>query len=88
VRSKVSVKEREEGIMREDYRCGEMAIMFLAGLTIGTMNGLLLAPHSGAYTRRQLQNLVEDVKEQASTLASEAKEAVENVAEQGKRIVT
>ena len=74
--------------MREDYRCGEMAIMFLAGLTIGTMTGLLLAPHSGAYTRRQLQNLVEDVKEQASTLASEAKEAVENVAEQGKRIIT
>ena len=73
--------------MREDCRCGEMAVMFLAGLTIGTMTGLLLAPHSGAYTRRQLQNLAEDVKDQASTLASDTKHAVENVVEQGKRIV-
>jgi len=85
---KVYAKKREEEIMREDCRCGEMAVMFLAGLTIGTMAGLLLAPHSGAYMRRQLQNLAEDVKEQASTLASEAKEAVENVVEQGKRIIT
>ncbi|MBX3332707.1 MAG: YtxH domain-containing protein [Nitrospira sp.] len=81
-------KEREEEIMREDCRCGEMAVMFLAGLTIGTMTGLLLAPHSGAYTRRQLQNLAEDVKDQASALASETKHAVENVVEQGKRIVS
>ncbi len=73
--------------MREDCRCGEMAVMFLAGLTIGTMTGLLLAPHSGAYTRRQLQNLAEEVQEQASALASDAKEAVENAMEQGKRIV-
>lgn len=74
--------------MREGCRCGEMVVMFLAGLTIGTMTGLLLAPHSGAYTRRQLQNLAEDVKEQASALAAEAKESVENVMEQGKRIVS
>jgi len=74
--------------MREDCRCGEMAVMFLAGLTIGTMAGLLLAPHSGAYTRRQLQNLAEEVQEQASALASDAKEAVENAVEKGKRIVS
>ncbi len=74
--------------MREDCRCGEMAVMFLAGLTIGTMTGLLLAPHSGAYTRRQLQNLAEEVQEQASALASDAKEAVENAVEKGKRIVS
>lgn len=74
--------------MRDDCRCGEIAVMFLAGVTVGTMAGLLLAPHSGTYMRRQLQNLAEDAKEQASTLASEAKDAVENVVEQGKRIVS
>ncbi|MDH4245007.1 MAG: YtxH domain-containing protein [Nitrospira sp.] len=74
--------------MREDCRCGEMAVMFLAGLTIGTMTGLLLAPHSGAYTRRQLQNLAEEVQEQASALASDAKEVVENAVGKGKRIVS
>jgi gas vesicle protein len=65
-----------------------MAVMFLAGAAMGMVAGLLLAPHSGAYTRRQLQNLAEDVKDQASTLASDAKHAVENVVEQGKRIVS
>jgi len=74
--------------MQQDGRCGEMAVMFLAGLTIGVTAGLLLAPHSGAYTRRRIQNFSEDVKEQASHLASEAKDAVENVVQQGKRIVS
>lgn len=74
--------------MREDCRCGEMAVTFLVGLTIGTMAGLLLAPHSGAYTRRQLQNLAEDVKERASGLAADAKEAIDDVVQEGKRIVS
>ncbi|MDH4155367.1 MAG: YtxH domain-containing protein [Nitrospira sp.] len=73
--------------MQQECRCGEVTVMLLAGLAIGTVAGLLLAPHSGSYTRRQLQNLAEDVKEQASTLASEAKEAMETVVDQGKRIV-
>ncbi len=74
--------------MQDQCRCGEMSVMFLAGLAIGAVAGLMLAPHSGAYTRRQLQNLAEDVKEQASGLASEAKEAVENVVKEGKRIMS
>jgi len=75
--------------MREEYHGSEreIAAVFLAGLTIGLMTGFLLAPHSGAYTRRQLRNVAEDVKEQASILASDAKEAVENAMEKGKRIV-
>lgn len=74
--------------MQQDCRCGGMAVMFLAGAAIGTVAGLLLAPHSGAYTRRQFQNLAEDAKDQASTLASDAKRAVDNVVERGKRIVS
>ena len=62
--------------------------MFLAGLAIGTMTGLLLAPHSGAYTRRQLQHFGEDVKERVSELAADAKDAVDDVVEKGKRIVS
>ncbi len=74
--------------MQQGCRCGEMTVMFLAGLAVGAVASLLLAPHSGAYTRRQLQNLAEDVKEQASTLAAEAKETVDSVVQQGKRIVS
>ena len=74
--------------MQQDCRSGELLLMFLAGLTIGTTAGLLLAPHSGAYTRRQIKNLAEDMKEQMSNLASDAKDAVENVVQEGKRIVS
>jgi gas vesicle protein len=74
--------------MQQECRCGEMAVVFLAGLAIGTVAGLLLAPHSGSYTRRQLQNLGEDVKERVSGLAADAKDAVDDVLEKGKRIVS
>jgi gas vesicle protein len=74
--------------MQQDSRCGEMAVIFLAGLTIGTVTGLLLAPHSGSYTRRQLQNLGEDVTERMAGLAADAKDAVDEVMEKGKRIVS
>ena len=74
--------------MQQVSQCGAMAVAFLAGLVVGAVAGLLLAPHSGAYTRRQLQNLSEDVKERTSILAADAKEAVDSVVEQGKRIVS
>jgi gas vesicle protein len=74
--------------MRQDSQCGGMSVAFLAGLVMGGVAGLLLAPHSGAYTRRQLQNLAEDVKEQASGLVADSKEAVDTVVQQGKRIVS
>lgn len=64
------------------------ALTFAAGALLGVVAGILIAPHSGAYTRRQLQNLAEDVKEQASVLTADAKEAVEAVAQQGKRMVS
>jgi gas vesicle protein len=74
--------------MRQDSQCGVMSVVFLAGMATGAVAALVLAPHSGAYTRRQLQNLAEDVKESASGLAADAKEAVEDVMDQGKRIVS
>jgi gas vesicle protein len=73
--------------MQQSCRCGEMTVMFLAGVAIGTAAGVLLAPHSGAYTRRHLENLADEVKEQACILASDFKDAVENVVQEGKRII-
>ena len=63
------------------------ALAFAAGVLVGIATGILVAPHSGAYTRRRLQNLAEDVKERASGLAADAKEAAESVVAQGKRMV-
>ena len=69
--------------MEQDSRCGEMAVMFLAGVAVGAAAGLLLAPHSGSYTRRQLQNFAEDVTERMVGLAGDAKDAVDDVMEKG-----
>jgi len=69
--------------MEQDSRCGEMAVMFLAGVAVGAAAGLLLAPHSGSYTRRQLQNLAEDVTERMVGLAGDAKDAIDDVMEKG-----
>ncbi|MDH4098781.1 MAG: YtxH domain-containing protein [Nitrospira sp.] len=74
--------------MEQDSRCGEMAVMFLAGLAVGAAAGLLLAPHSGSYTRRQLQNLAEDVTERMVGLVGDAKDAVDEAVEKGKGIVS
>ena len=64
------------------------ALTFATGVLVGLAAGILAAPHSGAYTRRQLQNLAEDVKERASGLAADAKEAIDDVVQEGKRIVS
>lgn len=61
---------------------------FAIGVAVGIAAGLLIAPHSGAYTRRQLQNLAEDLKEGAGALADEAKRVVGDVVAEGKRLVT
>ncbi|MDP3090542.1 MAG: YtxH domain-containing protein [Nitrospira sp.] len=64
------------------------ALTFATGVLVGLAAGIVAAPHSGAYTRRQLQNLAEDAKERASGLAADAKAAIDDVVQQGKRIVS
>ena len=46
---------------------------FLAGGLIGAGVALLLAPQSGKKTRKQIRELAEDVKEQASEYAEKVK---------------
>jgi gas vesicle protein len=64
------------------------ALGFAIGVSVGIAAGLLVAPQSGAQTRRQLQNLAEDLKESASVLADEAQKIVGNVVAESKRLVT
>lgn len=54
------------------------SVMFGAGILLGVGIGVLLAPHSGAYTRRQLRNLAEDVGERAGSLVDDAQDAVKS----------
>lgn len=62
-------------------------IAFVTGVVAGAAAGLLLAPHSGAYTRRRLRDLVEDVGERANCMAEDARQAVGGVIDRGRRLV-
>jgi len=57
---------------------------FLAGLVAGIGTGLLLAPQSGARTRRQLYSLAKDLQEETSHMLGDAKTSIGKVIEQDK----
>jgi gas vesicle protein len=61
---------------------------FFAGLVAGIGAGILLAPQSGARTRRQLHNLAEDLGAQTSYMLGDAKTSIGKVLEHGKRLVS
>ena len=50
------------------------------GFCFGIGSGLLLAPHSGARTRRQLKHFTED-------MIDDTKEAIEEVMDRGKQLM-
>jgi gas vesicle protein len=74
--------------MIEGTRCtGMSTTTFFAGLLAGIGTGLLLAPQSGARTRRQLENLAKDLQEDTSHMLGDAKTSIGKVIEQGKNLV-
>jgi gas vesicle protein len=74
--------------MNEGTRCtGIGTTAFFAGLFAGIGAGLLLAPQSGARTRRQLESLAKDLQEDTSHMLGNAKTSIDNVIEQGKSLV-
>jgi gas vesicle protein len=57
------------------------ATAFVTGLCVGVGTGVLIAPQSGARTRRRLKSFAEDVAEDTA-------EAVDEVIERGRRLMT
>ena len=62
-------------------------LALITGVIMGTGLGMLLAPQSGARTRRQLRNMVEDATERVGELADDAKDTVNDVVERGRKLV-
>lgn len=60
----------------------------LTGLLVGGTAGVLYAPQSGARTRRQLENLAEDMRERAGQITEDTAEAIEKLVERGRRFIT
>lgn len=58
---------------------------FMAGLAVGTGVGLVIAPHSGAHTRRHLKVLASDLTERITELGQEALEATQRLTKRGPR---
>jgi len=69
------------------YSAGAVAFAFLAGAVIGAGAALLLAPQSGAETRKLLRNYAEKAEEEALEKAKEARVALDKAIEQGKQFV-
>ena len=69
------------------YSAGSVAFAFLAGAIIGAGAALLLAPQTGAETRRLLKNYAEKAEEEALEKAKEAKATIEKAVEQGKQFI-
>ena len=71
--------------MTEGTRCtGMSTTAFFAGLVAGIGTGLLLAPQSGARTRRQLHSLAKDLQEESNYMLGDAKASLGKVFGQGK----
>lgn len=63
-------------------------LMFLAGMAVGVGTGLLIAPESGVRTRRRLRNYAEDLGDEITDLADEAKIKVGKFVDRGKELVS
>ena len=74
--------------MTERTGCiGMSTTTFFAGLIAGMSMGLLLAPQSGARTRRQLHALAKDLEEETNYILDDAKTSIGKAIEQGKSFV-
>jgi gas vesicle protein len=81
-------EQQEDGAMTEGTGCtGMSTTAFFAGLVAGIGTGLLLAPQSGARTRRQLHSLTKDLQEETSHMLGDAKTSIDKAIEQGKSLV-
>lgn len=72
-----------------DARCSSQAVAlaFLGGAIAGAVAGILLAPKSGDDTRRELRGYARKAEEELIEKAKEAREALDEMIERGKRFV-
>ena len=81
-------EQQEDRAVTEGTRCPGMSMTaFFTGLVAGIGTGLLLAPQSGARTRRQLHSLTQDPQEETSHMLADAKTSIGKTIEQGKCLV-
>lgn len=65
---------------------GSLVLSFLLGGMVGAGLALLLAPQSGAETRRKIREMADEVKDKAEGYAGMAKEQVTSSVEKAKEM--
>jgi gas vesicle protein len=73
--------------MMGDKSAGSKASVFLVGLGIGALVGLLFAPKSGEETRDYLSDRADEGREYAQRKARELRERAEDLIERSKEIM-
>lgn len=68
------------------FSSSSVLVSFLLGGMVGAGLALLLAPQSGAETRRKIREITEEVKEKTSDYVEQAKEKVTSTIGKGKEI--
>lgn len=75
--------------MTQETRCAWMSMTtFFIGFAMGVGAGFLLAPQSGARTRRQLHGWAKDVEEETSHILGDAKTSIAKVIDRSKSFVS
>ena len=69
------------------YSAGSVGFAFLAGAIIGVGAALLLAPQSGAETRKLLKTYAEKAEGEMREKAKEARATLDTTIEQGKQFI-
>ncbi|MBI5214105.1 MAG: YtxH domain-containing protein [Nitrospirae bacterium] len=70
----------------DGFSAGSVLLSFLLGGMVGAGVALLMAPQSGADTRRKIREMADEAKEKATDYVSHAKEMVSSTVEKGKGI--
>lgn len=75
--------------MHEEKRfgTGSLILSFFIGGLVGAGLALLVAPKSGAETRKQIKELAEEAKEKAETYIERVKEKASAAVEKGKEFI-
>lgn len=68
----------------EGYSAGSVLLAFVLGGVVGAGVALMLAPQSGAETRKKIKELADEVKEKATDYAGTAKGQVTETVEKAK----
>src|SRR5437870_13793974 len=85
----VIIKKEGHPMAAEDsgFSSGAVAFAFLAGAIIGAGAALLLAPQTGAETRKLLRDYAEKAEEEIRERLPEAKAMLDSAIEKGKDLV-